>query len=293
VDARWLVPHFEKMLYDNAQLARVYLQAYQATGRPLYRRVVEETLDYVAREMTAPAGGFYATQDADSEGEEGKFYLWTPEEIAAVLGAGDARAFSALYDVSPQGNFEGRTILNLPRDPAEVVAELGMTEAELATLAARARPRLYAARERRVHPGRDDKVVTSWNGLMLRAFAEAARVLERPDYRDLAVRNAEFVLGTLRREGRLLRTYRDGRAHIPAFLEDYALYAAGLLSLYEATFDARWFSATRELADAMQALFWEPLQEAFYDTGRDQEQLVTRPRDTQDNAMPSGSSAAV
>ncbi len=293
VDARWLVPHFEKMLYDNALLARLYLHAYQATGKVLYRRVAEETLDYVVREMTGPHGGFYSSQDADSEGVEGKFYLWTPEEVAAVLGERDARAFNALYDVTPQGNFEHRSILHLERPLDEVAAELGMAPAELEAVVAWARPKLYAAREQRVRPGRDEKVITAWNGLMLRAFAEAARVLERPDYRGLAVRNAEFVLGTLWQNGRLLRTFKDGQARIPAYLEDYALYSGGLLTLYEATFDPRWFRAARELADQMLALFWEPGDEAFYDTGHDQEQLVARPREVTDNAMPSGNSAAV
>ncbi len=293
VDARWLVPHFEKMLYDNALLARLYLHAYQATGKVLYRRVAEETLDYVVREMTGPHGGFYSSQDADSEGVEGKFYLWTPEEVAAVLGERDARAFNALYDVTPQGNFEHRSILHLERPLDEVAAELGMAPAELEAVVAWARPKLYAAREQRVRPGRDEKVITAWNGLMLRAFAEAARVLERPDYRGLAVRNAKFVLGTLWQNGRLLRTFKDGQARIPAYLEDYALYSGGLLTLYEATFDPRWFRAARELADQMLALFWEPGDEAFYDTGHDQEQLVARPREVTDNAMPSGNSAAV
>ena len=291
-DERWLVPHFEKMLYDNALLARVYLHAYQATGKPLYRQVVEETLDWVVREMTGPEGGFYSTQDADSEGVEGKFYVWTPDQIAAVIGAADARAFNALYDVTPHGNFEHASILHLDREPGEVAWELGMTPDELAALVARARPALYQAREQRIHPGRDEKVVTSWNGLMLRAFAEAARVLERDDYRQVAERNAAFVLGQMRQEDRLLRTYKDGRAHIAAFLEDYALYAAGLLSLYEATFERRWFDAARTMADQMVELFWEPRDEAFYDTANDQEQLVTRPRDATDNAMPSGNSAA-
>ncbi len=198
VDERWLVPHFEKMLYDNAQLARVYLHAYQITGTPFYRQIVEETLDYVVREMTDPAGGFYSTQDADSEGEEGKFFVWTAEEIRALLGE-DASTFMALYDVNARGNWEGKTILNQPRDPQSVARVLGVPLEELLAVAERGRRTLYDAREQRVHPGRDDKVLVGWNGLMLAAFAEAGRVLGREDYVEVAQRNA-YVRG--RADGR-------------------------------------------------------------------------------------------
>jgi len=208
VDAVWLVPHFEKMLYDNALLARLYLHAYQLTGKPFYRRIVEETLDYVRRELTDPAGGFYSTQDADSEGEEGKFFLWTPEEVKEVLGASDAAVFGAAYDVRPGGNFEGKSILNVPRPLDQVAAEFNLSLNELNDSLTRSRRKLFTAREQRVKPGRDEKIITAWNGLMLAAFAEAGRVLGRLDYTETASRNAHFILSTLRQGGRLLRTWK-------------------------------------------------------------------------------------
>ncbi|HEY7035782.1 MAG TPA: thioredoxin domain-containing protein [Thermomicrobiales bacterium] len=292
VDAIWLVPHFEKMLYDNAQLARVYLDAYRAFGEPTYRRIVTETLDYVVREMTGPEGGFYSTQDADSEGEEGKFYVWAPEEIEAALGPDDARVVAHYYDVTPGGNFEGRSILYLPRPAATVAADLGITPERLQEIVAAARPKLYAARERRVHPGRDEKVLTSWNGMMLRAFAEASRALSRPDYRDVARRNADFLLSKLRREGRLLHTYKDGRAKLNGYLEDYANLIDGLIALYEATFERRWIGEAIALAETMVAEFADDDGVGFYDTGTSHETLVSRPRDLHDGATPAGNSVA-
>ncbi|HLI25537.1 MAG TPA: thioredoxin domain-containing protein [Chloroflexota bacterium] len=292
VDRYWLVPHFEKMLYDNAQLSRVYLHAYAATGKPGYRRIAEEIYAYVQREMTAPAGGFYATQDADSEGEEGKFYLWTPAELRAVLGD-DAPLLERYWGVTEQGNFEGKNILHVPRPAENVARELGVSVEELDAAIERAVPKLYAARARRAWPARDEKILTAWNGLMLRSLAEAARLLDEPQYRELAVRNAEFVLGHLRRDGRLLRSYKDGQARLAGYLEDYACYAAGLLALYEATFDLRWFVAARELADTLLDLFWDDPIGGFYSTPRDHEPLPVRPRDYQDNATPAGSSVAV
>jgi uncharacterized protein YyaL (SSP411 family) len=280
VDRRWLTPHFEKMLYDQSQLARVYLHAWQVTGSEFYRAVVEETLDYVAREMNDPAGGFYSTQDADSEGEEGRFSVWTADEIHEIL-RDDAAEFIAAYGVSDGGNFEGRNIL-------EFVGDLSQRPA----LAA-ARRKLFSAREERVHPGRDDKALTSWNGLMLAAFAEAARALDREDYQDVAQRNASFLLRELRQEnGRLLHTWKAGEAKLNGYLEDYAYLIEGLLELYQTTFDPRWFVAARELADSMVAHFQAP-DAGFFDTSDDHETLITRPRELQDNAMPSGNAMAV
>ncbi|MBI5876388.1 MAG: thioredoxin domain-containing protein [Chloroflexi bacterium] len=296
VDAQWLVPHFEKMLYDNAQLARVYLHAFQATGNPFYAQIVAETLDYVAREMTHPDGGFYATQDADSEGVEGKFYVWTPDEIAAVLGRDDARIVCAYYDVTEAGNFEEHNILNVPQDAEAVARELKLPVERLRAVVAAAKPKLYAARAQRIWPGRDEKVLTAWNGMMLCAFAEASRVLDRADYRQIAERNAEFVLRTLSAPGdgprRLLRTWKDGQAKLNAYLEDYANLADGFITLYEATFDARWLADARSLAAAMIARFWSDATGGFYDTSDDHETLITRPRDLFDNATPSGGSVA-
>jgi uncharacterized protein YyaL (SSP411 family) len=293
VDAVWLAPHFEKMLYDNAQLALIYAHAFQLTGKAFYRQVVEETLDYVRREMTSPAGGFYSTQDADSEGEEGKFFLWTPAEVEALLGPEDARAVMRLYDVTDRGNFEGKNILHLPVDAADVAGELGMDVQELEAAIARGRRTLVAAREERVHPGRDEKILTSWNGLMLKAFAEGSAILSRPDYADTARANAEFLLRELWRDGKLLRTHKDGRSKLNGYLEDYANLVDGLLSLYEVTFELRWFEAASELAETMVEQFWDAAEGCFYDTGVDHEQLINRPRDAFDNATPSGNSVAV
>ncbi|HEX5727469.1 MAG TPA: thioredoxin domain-containing protein, partial [Longimicrobiaceae bacterium] len=294
VDARWLVPHFEKMLYDNALLARAYLHAWQATGADDYRRVVEETLGWATREMRDPQGGFYSALDADSEGVEGKFYLWTPDEVDALLGPEDGPLFRRYYDVTAAGNFEGENILNTPREPEAVAAEAGVSPARLAQALARGRDVLYAARAERVWPGRDDKVLTAWNAMMIQAFAEAARALESEAYRETAVAAAEFLLRELRAGGRLLRTWRAGRAGpIPAFLDDHALLAEALLALYEATWDPRWVAEARTLADAMLDLFWDEAEGVLHDTARDAETLVVRPRDPFDNAVPSGNSAAV
>ena len=275
-----LVPHFEKMLYDNGQLASLYLHAWLAFGNPEYRRIVEETLDYVLRDMTDPAGGFYSAEDADSEGHEGKFYVWTADEIRAALTPDEAAAALAHWGVDRGPNFEGKSILYVPGEPApERVAS--------------ARRKLFAIRERRVRPGRDDKVLAAWNGLALRAFAEAGRALGRADYIAAAVRNAEFLLREMRRDGRLLRTWKAGRAKLNAYLEDYALVAGALIDVYEATFDRRWLDASRQLADDMIRLFWDDTIEGFYDTGNDHEKLIVRPRNLFDNAVPCGSSSAI
>ena len=291
-DPHWLVPHFEKMLYDNALLSRTYLHAYQATGKPFYRRIAEETFDYVLREMTDPAGGFYSTQDADSEGVEGKFFVWSPGEIVEALGVADGEFFNRFFDVTERGNFEGRNILNVPLEPSKVAEEMGMPEDEVMARVQQARERLYPVRELRVHPGRDEKALTSWNGLMLRSLAEGAAALGRDDYLASAVANAAFLLESLRKDGRVLRTYKDGQAKLLGFLEDYAMLADGLVSLYEATFDRRWLDEARTLADSMIDLFWDPSEGVFYDTATDHESLIVRPRDIFDNAMPCGGSAA-
>jgi hypothetical protein len=292
-DDRWLVPHFEKMLYDNALLARVYLHAWQITGNPLFRQVTEETLDFVARELRHDDGGFYSSYDADSEGEEGKFYVWTAAEIGEALGD-QAQAFMIAYDVTPGGNWEGRTILNTPLPLDEVAASLGRAPAEFAEAMGAARRQLYDLRARRVWPGLDDKVITAWNGLMLAAFAEAGRALGRGDYTAVAVSNAAFLHRTMRREnGRLLRTWKAGaQARYNAYLEDYAYLAEGLLALYQTTFDPVWFAWARELADLMLAHFRDGDAPGFYDTSDDHERLLERPKDVQDNATPSGNAMA-
>jgi uncharacterized protein YyaL (SSP411 family) len=293
VDHRWLVPHFEKMLYDNAQLARVYLHAWQVTGNHFYRRITEETLDYLLREMRHEQGGFYSSQDADSEGVEGKFYVWSANEIRDALGE-EADVFMRIYGVSDEGNWEGHNILNLHLDPERFAAQLQIDAADLARRMIAARGRLYELRSKRVWPGLDDKVLTSWNGLVLGALAEAGQSLGRPDYLDAAVANARFLHRTMRRDsGRLARAWRAGSmAKHNAYLEDHAYLADGLLALYEATFDKRWVDWATELAELMLARFRDAKNGGFFDTSDDHEELIHRPKDLQDNAVPSGNSMA-
>ncbi|HLG64977.1 MAG TPA: thioredoxin domain-containing protein [Ktedonosporobacter sp.] len=293
VDAQWLVPHFEKMLYDNALLSRLYLHAYLVTGDPFYSRIVEETLNYVVREMTAPEGGFYSTQDADSEGKEGKFFLWSADEIKESLLPEDVANFISYYGVTERGNFEGENILYVPEDAQEVANNMQISLEELQASLAHGREILFKRRERRVKPGRDEKILTAWNGLMLRSFAEAARYLSRPDYLQVAINNANFLLEKLRKSGRLLRTYKDGQARLNGYLEDYAFLADGLLALYEASFDPRWFAEARALMDQAIVLFADEKNGGFFDTGSDHEELVSRPKDIMDNATPAGNSVAI
>ncbi len=293
VDAEWLVPHFEKMTYDNAQLLSIYLDAYRAFGETRYREVVEQTLAYVEREMSAPEGGFYSAQDADSEGEEGRFYVWDSAGIDAVLGPEDGRVVRAAFGVTERGNFEGRSILHRPRPWAAVGDDLGMTAAEVEAAVRAALPRLFAARAERVWPGRDDKVLLAWNGMMLRAFADAGRALDRPDLVARATRCATFLLTEMRdAEGRLSRTWKDGRTGVPAFLDDHANLIDGLLALAAATLDRRWLDDAVAIADTMVSQFHDPDSPLFFDTGLDHERLITRPRDLQDGATPSGNAVA-
>ncbi len=286
VDERWLVPHFEKMLYDNALLSRVYLDAFMRTQNPLYERVACETLDYVRREMTAPTGGFYSAQDADSEGVEGKYYVWTPDEIEAVLGADDARLFCNYYSVTPEGNFEGKNILFLSSG-----ADDGFSEEEVARVRTVLSPKLLEARAQRIKPETDTKVIAGWNGLMLQSFAQAARQLGRPADLQTAIANGEFLLSAMVNNGRLAHTYTPGKAAGLGFLDDYGSVAVGFLALYEATFDTKWFSAARGLCDSILRDFYDG-NGAFYDTSTLHEELIVRPRNLFDNAVPSGTSLA-
>jgi hypothetical protein len=291
-DAQWLVPHFEKMLYDNAQLSRLYLHVYQVTGEEFFRRIAEETLDYVAREMTDAGGAFYSTQDADSEGVEGKFFVWTIEEINELLSEDDAAIVSAYYGATPAGNFEEKNILNVPRPAQTVAAELNVPVERLHEVVERSKPALFAAREKRIKPGRDEKAIAAWNGMMLTSFAEASTTLEREDYRRIAERNAEFVLTTLRREGALLHVYKDGQAKHHGYLDDYACVASGLLSLYEATGTLRWLRECISLTEQMCEEFWDETDGGFFYTSARGEQLIVRNKDFMDNATPAGNSVA-
>lgn len=292
VDAKWLVPHFEKMLYDNALLSRLYLHLYQLTKDDLARRITEETLDYVVREMTDSLGGFYSSQDADSEGEEGKFFVWSKPEVVAAVGDKDSEAFCDYFNISDGGNFEGHNILNIPASIEAVASRHNMSAEDLRAVIDRGRKTLFEIREKRIKPGRDEKVLTAWNGLMLASFAEAAAVLEREDYRKIAEANAEFLLTNLERDGLLLRTFKDGEAKLNAYLEDYACLIEGLISLYEATGELRWLTSATRLSDTMLEQFWDPEEGGFFFTGKSHEQLIVRSKDFMDNATPSGNSVA-
>ena len=292
VDAYWLVPHFEKMLYDNALLVRLGLHLWQATHDAEVRRVTEETLGWLFREMTSSEGGFYSSLDADSEGHEGRYYVWDSGELDMLLGE-DASLLKSYWGVTPEGNFEGRNILFVPHDPSEVAEAQGVSEPELRAAIERATRILYDARERRARPGRDEKILAGWNGLMLRGVAEAARAFGDDDVRRQAVRNGEFLFAKLVRDGRVVRSYKDGSARIAGFLEDHASLGLGAIGLYQLTFDRRWLDHARTLGDQILSLFWDETTQAFFDTAADAEQLVTRPRDVTDNAMPSGTSLAI
>lgn len=288
VDAVWLVPHFEKMLYDNAQLSRVYLHAWQITGNESFRRIAEEIYDYILREMTAPEGGFYSATDADSEGEEGKFFVWSIDEVTAILGETLAPTAIEYYGMSERGNFEGHNILYVPNSEEVVARRLGISLDELRGQITAIKDQLYAARTHRVHPGLDDKILTSWNGLMLASLAEAARVLHREDYRTAAVRTGEFLLNHMMTDGsRVYRTHKNGQSKLNGYLEDYAAFIDALLELYQTTFDEKWFTAARALVDYTLDHF--PASEGgFFDTSDEHEALIVRPRSVQDNAIPSG-----
>jgi uncharacterized protein YyaL (SSP411 family) len=292
VDAKWLVPHFEKMLYDNALLSRMYLHLYQVNGSAEARRIAEETLDYVVREMTDAGGGFYSSQDADSEGEEGKFFVWSREEILETLGQHDGNLFCEYFDVTAAGNFEGQNILHITSPIQDVAEKNKLSTEELKAILDLSRQKLFALREQRIKPGRDEKVLTAWNGLMLASFAEAAAILERPDYRKVAEANARFLLDRLQKDGLLLRTYKNGQAKLNGYLEDYACLIDGLISLYEATGELNWIQSALSLADKMVEQFWDENEGGFFFTGKSHEELIVRSKEFMDNATPSGNSIA-
>ena len=292
-DAHWLVPHFEKMLYDNALLVPAYLEMFQRTGDERYATVVRETLDYVLREMTAPEGGFYSTQDADTEGEEGKFFIWSEEEIVATLGPDDAPLFNAAYGVTPRGNWEGKNILNRVGDHDALAESAGMTPQQFAQKLKDCRERLRNARSERVAPARDEKILVAWNGLMISAMSQAAAILDEPRYLDAAKRAAQFQLESVRDEsGRLLHSFKDGRARFAAYLDDYACLINGLLDLYAADFAPIHLERATTLADEMIEHFADTEEGGFFYTANDHEQLITRTKDAQDQATPSGNGMA-
>ncbi|WP_309118547.1 thioredoxin domain-containing protein [Paenibacillus sp.] len=291
-DREWLVPHFEKMLYDNALLGMAYTEAYQLTGKAKYREIAELVYAYVLRDMKEPGGGFYSAEDADAEGVEGKFTVWTPDEVRDVLGEDDGEWFCDVYGITAEGNFEGRSIPNLLHGSLESqAARSGTEEAAFVDRADRLRHKLFLRREERVHPEKDDKVLTSWNGLMIASLAKAAAAFDRPEYAEAATSAARFVLEKLRTpEGRLLARYRDGDSAFPGYIDDYAFLTWGLIELYQATFDPELLRVASELTQDAVRLFWDEEDGGFYFYGSDAEQLFTRMKEVYDGAIPAGNS---
>jgi uncharacterized protein YyaL (SSP411 family) len=299
-DERWLVPHFEKMLYDNALLSRRYIEAYAVTHDPFYREVAESIYAWVEREMTSPEGAFYSALDAESEGIEGKFYVWTSTEIAEVLGDADAELFAEIYGIEEEGNYaeeatgraSGENIPFLERRPPDLAADRGMAPFELTSRVAAARGKLLQARDRRPRPRRDDKILVSWNGLMVGSLAYAGRELSEPRYTEAAVRGADFLLANLWVEDRLLRRWRDGEARFHGYLEDYVFAVYGLVELYEATGDRKWLEWSTKLMDAAIADFRDQSEGGFFYTSTHAEQLLGRRKDALDRPLPSGNGTA-
>ncbi len=300
-DQRWLVPHFEKMLYDQAMIAMAYTEAYQATKKNEYRKTAQEIFIYVLRDMTAPSGGFYSGEDADTEGEEGKFYLWKEEEIRQVLSADEADLIIRVFNITKEGNFAeeatgrrtGRNILYLEKELAEIAADLKMSQEIVQKAVAKAREKLFAARGKRVHPLKDDKVLVDWNGLMIAALAKGARAFDEPRYAEVASQTVDFILNRMRSpDGRLLHRYRDGEAAVAGLLDDYAFFIWGLLELYEATFETRYLETALNLNRDMIQHFWDERGGGFYFTADDGERILVRKKEIYDGAVPSGNSVA-
>lgn len=292
VDEKWLVPHFEKMLYDNAQLVRILAQLYRATRNEFFKRVMEETLDYLLREMLHSEGGFYSTQDADSEGEEGRFFVWSPAEIHQVLGEEDGEIFARIYDVTEMGNFEGKNILHPVLTLDQAARLFKKSPDQIETLVANARQKLFEVRERREKPFRDEKIITSWNGLMLSGLAEALKISSKPGFLAAANRTIDLIFTKLFCDGLLLHTYKDGKAKQLGFLDDYAFFALGLLDFYEAAFDRSALQRAIDLTEIMVREFWDSSEGGFFYTGNSHEQLISRAKPVFDASVPSGNAKA-
>jgi len=292
VDAKWLVPHFEKMLYDNAQLLRIYSQAYVITGEPLYKTVVEESAGYLLREMHQPEGGFYSTQDADSEGEEGKFFVWTLAEIDALLGAEDGEVFARMYDVTEEGNFEEKNILHPILTVDQASKFFRKEKSEIEALIARTKEKLFTAREKRIKPFRDEKIIAAWNGLLLSGLAEAIKITGASSCLEASRRTVEFIFGRMFRDGYLLHVYKDGQAKLRGYLDDYAFVALGLLDLYEVLFDRSLIDRAMQLADIMLQEFWDERGGGLFYTGKSHVPLISRAKPVFDASIPSGNAIA-
>jgi len=293
-DSKWLVPHFEKMLYDQAMLAIAYVEAYQATGKAQYAEAARQIFIYVLRDMTSPEGAFYSSENADSEGEEGKFYIWTQDEIKAILGKKRGDLFCRFYGVTKKGNLEeGKSVIHIKKPVEEFARDEGMSPDELKKILEQSRKKLFAAREKRIHPSKDDKILTDWNGLMIVALSKGAQALNKREYADAARKAADFLLQELRRkDGRLFHRYREGEAALPGYVDDYAFLVWGLIDLYEATFEARYLQEALSLTADMIKLFWDEKEGGLYFTGDDNEKLIVRMKDAYDGAVPSGNSVA-
>lgn len=292
-DEYWLVPHFEKMLYDQALTAIAYTEAFQATGKTYYAEIVKDIFRYVLRDMTSPDGGFYSAEDADSEGIEGKFYVWTPDEIIKTLGEKDGKIFCDYYDVSDEGNFEGKNILHVDKAFDAFARLEGVNSEKLQEILDSAREKLFAVRKKRIHPHKDDKILTAWNGLMIAAFAKGARTFNEPGFARVAVHAADFILSALRdNKGALLRRYRQGEAVIPGYLDDYAYFVWGLTELYEATFETKYLKTAVEIHTGMIDNFWDEKGGGFFFSGKKNEQLIAQAKEIYDGATPSGNSVA-
>lgn len=293
-DQSWLVPHFEKMLYDQAILSKAYLEAYQVTKNELYSQVAREIFEYVNRDMTHPKGGFYSAQDADSEGKEGKFYVWKPEEVKKILGEKDAQLFCEIFDITEAGNFEEReSILHLEK-PLELLAKIhNLSQEELKEFLGSAKAKLFQVRENRIHPHTDDKILTDWNGLMIASLAYGYQVLGEEKYLRAAERSASFILKNLQQNGRLLKHYREGAAAVPGYLDDYAFFVQGLIELYQASFNPDWLKEAVRLTEDMLKLFWDEENSGFFFSGTDSEKLISRTKEIYDGAIPSGNSVAI
>jgi uncharacterized protein YyaL (SSP411 family) len=294
VDERWLIPHFEKMLYDNALLSQTYFEAYQATRKVRYLHVSEEIIAYVSREMKSPEGGFYSTQDADSEGEEGKFYVWTRDQIKEVLGKEKGTPFCAYYGVTPNGNFEGGTSVLHIESTSNKVSELyGISVSELQKLLEEGRRELFAEREKRIKPGRDEKILVSWNGLMISSFVDGFKVTGNEEYLKGAKDAARFILQKMRKEGHLMRVYKEGRCHTKGYSEDFAFFIQGLIDLYEATFEMDWLKEAEDLNGRMIRQFWDEKKGGLFFAGKENESLIAQSKSPYDNAIPSSNAVAV
>lgn len=293
-DSQWLIPHFEKMLYDQAMLAIAYIEAYQATGKKQYARVAEDIFTYVLRDMTSPEGAFYSAEDADSEDQEGKFYIWSPEEITKILGKDKGQLFSTYYGVRERKNFEhGKSVLHIEQEKGTFAKENKMKPEELERILEESRQKLFEVRDKRTHPLKDDKILTDWNGLMIAALAKGAQAFDKPEYADAAKHSADFLLKNLRRkDGRLLHRFREREAIIPGYLDDYAFLTWGLIELYQATFEVPYLNEALKLTEDMISWFWDEKDGGFYFTADDSEKLIAKMKEVYDGAIPSGNSVA-